>query len=341
MAYLVTGGCGFVGANLTAELIRRGERALVLDNLARTGAQANLTWLREFGSYEFVHGDTRNFHDLEALFRKFDVECVFHLAGQVAMTTSLENPRRDFEINVVGSFNVLECVRLFSPKATVVYASTNKVYGSLDGIELVERATRYEPAGKKEIDERARLEFSTPYGCSKGAADQYMLEYARNFGLNTVVFRHSTIYGGRQISSFDQGWIGWFCQKALETLDDPATGFTINGNGKQVRDLLHVSDAVGCYLAAHEHVAKARGHAFNIGGGYENSMSLRELFLQLEEKLGVKMTPRELPWRANDQRYFVADSSKAFQYLNWSPQVTKEKGIADALAWERSRKGTV
>jgi CDP-paratose 2-epimerase len=338
VAYLVTGGCGFVGANLTAELIKRGERVLVFDSLARAGAASNSAWLREFGNYEFIHGDTRNIHDLESLFRRFDVECVFHLAGQVAMTTSLENPRRDFEVNVVGSFNVLECVRLFSPKATVVYASTNKVYGALEDIELVETATRYEPVGKKEIDERARLDFSTPYGCSKGAADQYMLEYARNFGLNTVVFRHSTIYGGRQISSFDQGWIGWFCQKALETLDDPAASFTINGNGKQVRDLLHVSDAVTCYLSAHEHVSKARGQAFNIGGGYDNSMSLRELFLHLEEELGVKMTPQELPWRANDQRYFVADSSKAGQYIDWSPQVTKGQGIADALAWERSRR---
>jgi CDP-paratose 2-epimerase len=338
MAYLVTGGCGFVGSNLTAELIRRGECVLVVDNLTRWGTSANLAWLRELGKFDFYHIDTRNSHDMESLFRKYEIECVFHLAGQVAMTTSLENPRRDFEVNVVGSINVLECVRLLAPKATVVYASSNKVYGELGEADLVEKATRYEPAGKKEIDERARLEFFTPYGCSKGAADQYMQEYARDFALSTVVFRHSTIYGGRQISTFDQGWVGWFCQKALDALEDSAARFTINGNGKQVRDLLHVSDAVACYLAAHEHVAEAKGQAFNVGGGYANSMSLRELFVHLEREIGVTMNPQELPWRANDQKYFVADNSKATRYINWAPQMNKENGISEAIAWERSRR---
>jgi CDP-paratose 2-epimerase len=338
LAYLVTGGCGFVGSHLTAELIRRGRDVLVADNLARPGTPANLAWLRELGTFQFFHADARNAHDLESIFRKHTVECVFHLAGQVAMTTSLENPRRDFEVNVLGSINALECIRIWAPMATFVYASSNKVYGELEETQLVEKSTRYEPAGKKEIDERARLEFFTPYGCSKGAADQYALEYARNFGLNTVVFRHSTIYGGRQISTFDQGWVGWFCQKALDTLESPNTTFTINGNGKQVRDLLHVSDAVACYLAAHEHVAQARGQAFNIGGGYENSMSLLELFIHLEKETGVKLNPQELPWRANDQRYFVADNTKAGQHIGWKPRVSKEQGIADAMEWERTRR---
>lgn len=338
MAYLVTGGCGFVGSNLTAELMRQGKDVLVADNFTRPGTPVNLQWLRELGKFDFFHVDTRNSNDLEPLFRKYDIECVFHLAGQVAMTTSLENPKRDFEVNVLGSINVLECVRLLAPAATVVYASSNKVYGELDESTLVEKAARYEPEGKKEIDEHARLEFFTPYGCSKGAADQYMQEYARNFGLNTVVFRHSTIYGGRQISTFDQGWVGWFCQQALDTLEDPKHTFTINGDGKQVRDLLHVSDAVACYLAAHEHAKEARGKAFNIGGGYENSMSLRELFLHLEQTLSVKMNPQELPWRANDQKYFVADNAKAEKYLAWRPKVSKEQGIADAIDWERSRR---
>lgn len=337
MPYLVTGGCGFVGCNLTAELLHRGEKVLVVDNLVRPGSAINLDWLRKQGSFEFFHGDTRVVQDLEAVFRKFDVECVFHLAGQVAMTTSLENPRRDFEVNVLGSVNVLECARLFAPQATIVYASSNKVYGELDEDELLELETRYEPTGKKEIDEHARLAFYTPYGCSKGAADQYMLEYARNFGLNTVVFRHSTIYGGRQISSFDQGWVGWFCQKALETQHDPHTSFTINGDGKQVRDLLHVSDAVACYLSAHQHVSEGRGQAFNIGGGYDNSMSLRELFQHLEAELNVCMLPRQLPWRANDQKYFVADNSKATRLLHWRPRMSKQQGLADALAWEQTR----
>jgi CDP-paratose 2-epimerase len=337
MAYLITGGCGFVGCNLTAELLRRGEKVIVADNLQRPGTPLNLEWLRTLGKFEYVHADTRNSHDLEPVFRNFEIECVFHLAGQVAMTTSLANPRRDFEINVAGSINILELVRLYAPQATVVYASSNKVYGELEDCVLEEKALRYEPAGKKSVDERARLEFFTPYGCSKGAADQYMLEYARNFGVNSIVFRHSTIYGGRQISTFDQGWVGWFCQQAMETKKSPEHSFTINGDGKQVRDLLHVSDAVRCYLAAHGAVKQARGQAFNIGGGYENSMSLLELFKHLEGRLGVKMNYRQLPWRANDQKYFVADNAKAQQLTGWSPTVSKEKGIEDTIAWEQSR----
>ena len=172
----------------------------------------------------------------------------------------------------------------------------------------------------------------------EGAADQYTLDYARSFGVRAVVFRHSTIYGGRQISTFDQGWVGWFCQKALETRDNPEHSFTMNGDGKQVRDLLHVSDAVACYLAAHENVERAKGEAFNIGGGYANSMSLLELFAHLEDALGVTMIPTGLPWRANDQKYFVADNSKAGRLLGWQPKTTKEKGIADSLAWELSRR---
>ncbi|AFL88174.1 nucleoside-diphosphate-sugar epimerase [Terriglobus roseus DSM 18391] len=338
MAYLVTGGCGFVGSNLTAELLRRGEQVVVLDNFTRPGTPINYAWLQTIGRFDFFHGDVRNSQDVETIFRAFPIDCVFHLAGQVAMTTSLENPRRDFEVNVLGSINVLEAVRLHAPDATVVYASSNKVYGELEACVLEEKPTRYEPAGKKDVDERARLEFYTPYGCSKGAADQYMQEYARNFKVKSVVFRHSTIYGGRQISTFDQGWVGWFCQQAIETKHNPSHSFTINGDGKQVRDLLHVSDAVACYLAAHENRAQGIGNAFNIGGGYENSMSLRELFLHLEKELGIKMNPRELPWRANDQKYFVADNSKALRLIGWSPKKAKADGIADSLAWELQRR---
>jgi CDP-paratose 2-epimerase len=327
-----------VGCNLSAELIRRGEDVVIVDNFTRPGTPLNYAWLQTQGKFEFFHGDVRISQDLEAVFRKKSIDCVFHLAGQVAMTTSLANPRRDFEVNVLGSINVLEAVRLHAPDATVVYASSNKVYGELDEATLEEKQTRWEPAGNKGIDEHARLEFYTPYGCSKGAADQYMLEYGRNFGVNSVVFRHSTIYGGRQISTFDQGWVGWFCQQAMETKNNPDHTFTINGDGKQVRDLLHVSDAVACYLAAHEYRGQACGQAFNIGGGYENSMSLRELFTHLEKELGVKMNPQQLPWRANDQKYFVADNSKALHYLHWSPKTSKEAGIADSIAWETQRR---
>jgi len=337
MGFLVTGGCGFVGSNLSAELIHRGEEVLVLDNLSRTGSGRNLEWLRGLGKIEFVNQDICNLAGLESLFRSNRIDCVFHLAGQVAMTASLADPMRDFQINVAGTINVLECVRRFAPKSTVVYASSNKVYGEIEDLHLVELPTRYEPVGRKVIGEQTPLQFCTPYGCSKGAADQYMLEYARNFGVNSIVFRHSTIYGGRQISSFDQGWVGWFCQKALEARDNRNADFSINGNGKQVRDLLYVSDAVACYLAAHEHVEAARGQVFNIGGGYENSMSILELLAYLGARLSVKLTPRELPWRANDQRYFVADCSKAMQALSWKPLVNKEMGIEETLRWETAR----
>ena len=338
MAYLVTGGCGFVGSNIVAELLRDGEQVTVFDNLSRYGGAENLQWLRSQGEFTFVHGDVRVASDLEPILRRGDYECIFHLAGQVAMTTSLASPRRDFEVNVLGSINVLELARSYAPQATIVYASSNKVYGELDDLELRETATRYEPSGgPKGVDENARLDFRTPYGCSKGATDQYMLDYARNFGLRTVVFRHSTIYGGRQASTIDQGWVGWFCRQALNTQADPRHSFTISGDGKQVRDLLYVSDAVRCYRSAHRKVDAAAGQAFNIGGGWENSMALLELFEHLQRLLGVPLHWEHLPWRNNDQRYFVADNGKAQRVLEWSPAVGKSEGIQATLDWERRR----
>ncbi|MDQ6679168.1 MAG: NAD-dependent epimerase/dehydratase family protein [Acidobacteriota bacterium] len=336
MKYLITGGCGFVGSNIAAELIERGEPVTVFDNMARNGTAANLAWLRSLGAVEFVHGDTRNRFDVEELLRQQEPEVIFHLAGQVAMTTSMRSPRKDFEINVLGSINLLEAAREFTPKAAIVYASSNKVYGTLPLLNLVEDATRYRPyPAAAGVDESAPLEFHTPYGCSKGAADQYMLDYARGFGLNTVVFRHSTIYGGRQYSTFDQGWVGWFCRQALEQRAHPGRPrFTISGDGKQVRDLLHVSDAVRCYLAAAEHIAEARGEAFNIGGGEENSMSLLELFAFLEERLSVKLEYDRLPWRHSDQKYFVANNAKATRLLGWQPLTGKADGIQTVLHWE-------
>jgi len=205
-------------------------------------------------------------HDVESTIKTLQPDVIFHLAGQVAMTTSINNPRRDYEINVTGTINVLESARQHCPSAAIIYSSSNKVYGQLAAVTLAEEQTRYTaPKFSEGIDETAPLDFHTPYGCSKGAADQYMLDYARCFGLNTVVFRHSTIYGGRQFATFDQGWIGWFCQQALDTKTNPQRPpFTISGDGRQVRDLLFVDDAVRCYLAAAEHIGKARGHALNV-----------------------------------------------------------------------------
>ena len=334
MRLLVTGGCGFLGSNLVAEGIRRGDQVLVLDNLSRMSAARNLEWLRTQGSFEFRHLDTRAFSDLEHAVRTFQPEAVFHLAGQVAMTTSLENPRQDFEVNVVGGHNLLESVRRHAPGAQVLYSSTNKVYGDLLEIPVLEQATRYVADGYAHgFDESLRLEFQSPYGCSKGAIDQYMLDYHRMFGLRTVVFRHSSVFGVRQFGTFDQGWVGWFLQQALETARNPDHRFTIAGDGKQVRDVLFSDDLVHCYFSALRADPAVCGQAFNIGGGMQNSLSLLELFAFLNQTLGIELNFDRLPWRQSDQKVFVADIRKAESFLGWKPATSKECGLKSALAW--------
>jgi CDP-paratose 2-epimerase len=334
---LVTGGCGFVGSNLTARLLARGMAVTVLDNLSRHGSADNLSWLQSLGAFAFVKEDVCNPGVLDKLISEDQPDVVFHLAGQVAMTTSLANPRRDFEINVVGSINLLEAVRQYNPETAIIYASSNKVYGDLEGLKLKEEALRYTtPTHPEGVDESFSLDFQTPYGCSKGAADQYMLDFARVFNLNTIVFRHSTIYGGRQFATFDQGWVGWFCQQALLSQANPEREpFTISGDGKQVRDLLYIDDAVDCYIRGAENISKARGHAFNIGGGKENSCSLLELFEILEERLKIKLDYFKLQWRPHDQKFFVADPAKAQRLLGWRPSTSRISGIEKTLAWAK------
>ena len=335
---LVTGGCGFVGSNVAARLLADGARVVVADNLSRVGSQANLEWLRTVGPVEFVRTDVRRAPEVDALIAACLPDVIFHLAGQVAMTTSVNDPRLDFETNAGGSFNLLDAVRRLVPAATVVYASSNKSYGDLGTVALREDSTRYSaPDHPDGIDESAPLDFQTPYGCSKGAADQYMLDFARVYGLNTVVFRHSTMFGGRQYATFDQGWVGWFCQQAAAVQRDPARApFTIAGDGKQVRDLLFVDDAVDAYLAAATHIGQARGQVFNIGGGMANSCSLLELFAVLEAHFGVALAYEKLPWRLSDQRFFVADNRKATRMLGWAPRVDRATGIARMIAWTKT-----
>jgi CDP-paratose 2-epimerase len=332
---LVTGGCGFIGSNAAARLAQEGWRVTVFDNLSRRGSAENLSWLAAQSAVEFTHGDTRNSSDVDRVISRLQPEAILHLAGQVAMSTSVENPRGDFETNVLGSINLLESVRRHKLRSTIVYSSSNKVYGDLADLELREEDLRYAaPAWPLGVDEAAPLDFRTPYGCSKGAADQYMLDYARVFGLNTVVFRHSTVYGRRQFATFDQGWVGWFCQQALAVKRDPSRKpFTISGNGKQVRDLLFVDDAVACYVAAVKHIRSARGQAFNIGGGMSNSCSLLELFAMLERLVGVRLKYQRLPWRHSDQRFFVANITKANRLLHWEPRLNKQRGVKLMLRW--------
>jgi len=338
MKLLITGGCGFLGSNLASDALARGDDLVVFDSLHRSGSRENLTWLQTQGKFTFEHADIRNQNDITRVIQAFEPDAIFHLAGQVAMTTSIANPRMDFEVNVMGTHNLLEAVRQHAPNATVVYSSTNKVYGDLEQYTYVETDTRYQcvehPNG---INEETQLSFHSPYGCSKGAADQYMLDYARIFGLKTVVFRHSSMYGGRQFATYDQGWVGWFCQKAIEASKDKnAALFTISGNGKQVRDVLHADDMKRLYMAAVNHIDSARGQAFNVGGGFENSLSLLELFALLEQISKVKLSYTNIPVRESDQRVFVSDIAKANKLINWQPVVCAQEGVARMVEWVRA-----
>jgi CDP-paratose 2-epimerase len=329
MKYLITGGCGFVGSNLAAEVIRRNHELIVFDNLSRFGSDRNLKWLKNRGEFTYYNYNIINYNDVETVIRDHKPDYIFHLAGQVAMTTSLQNPRLDFETNTIGTHNLLEAVRKFSPESIILYSSTNKVYGDLEYLTYDETQTRYVcrefPDG---FDESLRLSFKTPYGCSKGAADQFLLDYYQMFGIRTVVFRHSSMYGGNQHATYDQGWVGWFCQKALEikkgNLKEP---FTISGTGKQVRDVLYADDVVNLYFLASENIEKTKGNAFNIGGGIENSLSLLELFTLLEKELEIEMIFTQLTFRKSDQLVFVANYKKLSTLIGWQPNVGPKFGI--------------
>ncbi len=338
MTWLITGGCGFIGANLGDALLARGVDIVVLDNLSRAGSELNLKWLRREGRSEwrFVQSDVRNADSVATLVREIKPRVIAHLAGQVAMTTSVENPRLDFEVNALGTFNVLEAVRLGSPETIVLYSSTNKVYGSLSELRYEETQTRYTlPDYPHGLDESLPLEGDSPYGCSKLAGDQYVRDYHRVYGIPTVVFRHSSMYGGRQFATFDQGWIGWFCQKALEMADPKVPRFTISGDGKQVRDILHADDLVAVYLAATEHTDATAGQVYNIGGAYKNSLSLIELLAELERLTGNELRYDKLDWRPGDQKVFVADIRKATAHMGWEPKADKRAGLVSFLEWTR------
>jgi len=338
MKILVTGGCGFLGSNLVSEALRLGHEVAVYDDLSRRGADINLAWLKGQGDFAMHQADVADATRVAEAVRDFRPDVVFHTAGQVAMTTSLSNPRRDFETNVLGGFNVLEALRQHAPDATIIFSSTNKVYGDLEDHRYTETTTRYVCDDfLNGFPETVPLDFRTPYGCSKGAADQYIRDYCLSFGINSVVFRHSSIFGGRQFASVDQGWIGWFVQQAVETLARPDRDpFTISGNGKQVRDVLFAPDLVDCYFKAVEAIDWTRGQAFNIGGGMSNSLSLLELFGLLEAELGVRLRYTELRPRSSDQKVFVADVGKAERLFGWRPAIAKEEGLRQMIDWVRS-----
>lgn len=347
MKYLITGGCGFLGSNIASHAIEQGHDVFIIDALMRVGSYENKVWLESQATKNQLKIGEIDVADTDAInsfFRKYGpFDNIAHLAGQVAVTTSMAEPRRDFLTNTVGTFNLLEATRLYSPDSVFVYSSTNKVYGEMQQICLEEKETRYIARDFLEgFDESLPLDFSSPYGCSKGAADQYVRDWHRNFGLNTIVFRHSSMYGGRQFSTFDQGWISWFCLQSLkqkQALNEKreVKKFTIAGNGKQVRDVLHAEDLVRLYNLAFEKGKLRAGSIFNIGGGITNSLSLLELFSYLEKILGIKPNFNCLNWRPYDQKIFVANLQQIHNELGWLPNISVFQGIQKQIEWVSSR----
>jgi CDP-paratose 2-epimerase len=329
--YLITGGAGFIGSNYVDRLLGRGERVTIYDNLSRAGSKLNLAWLREKHgekSFQLIVGDVREADRLQQACREADV--IVHLAAQVAVTSSVTDPRTDFEVNALGTFNLVEAARLSGRQPIVLYASTNKVYGGMEDVEVVERGNRWEyrdlPLG---CPETQPLDFHSPYGCSKGTGDQYVRDYARIYDLPGVVLRQSCIYGTRQFGVEDQGWVAWMIIAAV-------TGrqITIYGDGKQIRDVLFVDDLLDAYDAAVANIERVRGRVFNLGGGPANTMSIwTECGPLLEKLLGKPIPVARSGWRPGDQKVFVADIRKAGQELGWSPKIGVEQGVARLFEW--------
>jgi CDP-paratose 2-epimerase len=334
---LITGGAGFIGSNIADRLAGEGEEIIIYDALARPGVERNLGWLKDRHGHRITHvaGDVRDEDELARA--AADAKAVFHMAAQVAVTTSLVDPREDFDVNVRGTINLLDAVRVRHEPVPVIFASTNKVYGDLADIEFDTLHDRYEPksfAARRGIDESRPLDFHTPYGCSKGAADQYVLDYARSFGVPTAVFRMSCIYGQRQMGTEDQGWVAHFLIHALE-----GSPITIYGDGRQVRDILDIGDAVNAYVRALENIDRVAGRAFNLGGGPANAICLLELIDEMRAILGREIELDFEDWRQGDQRWFVADTSSARAALELPTPLGWRDGVARLAVWLASERG--
>jgi CDP-paratose 2-epimerase len=331
--FVVTGGAGFIGCNLVNRLLGRGDSVIVVDDLSRTGTQANLEWLQEQGQFTFVQADIRDAAAMKQVFAEHaDIDCVVHLAGQVAVTTSVKNPREDFEINALGTLNVLEGIRESGQRPLVIYSSTNKVYGGMEEVVIEEGDTRYGyrdfPLG---IPESFGLDFHSPYGCSKGAADQYVRDYARIYDIPSVVMRQSCIYGYRQFGIEDQGWVAWFVIAAVKGRD-----ISIYGDGKQVRDVLFIDDLIDAYLMAAERPEHVNGKVYNVGGGPDFAMSIwAEFGPILEELLGKPIPVTRGDWRPGDQPVYISDIRKASEDLGWAPKVSVREGVEKLFNWVR------
>lgn len=332
---LITGGAGFIGVNAARRFADLGSSVTVLDNLSRKGTDINLRYLEEryAGKVNVVKADIRtDIQILEKCANEHDV--ILHLAAQVAVTTSVTDPRTDFDINALGTFNVLEAARGAQTMPVVLYASTNKVYGGLEHMPVTEHGDRVAFAdGSRGVTEECPLDFHSPYGCSKGAADQYVRDYARLYGMKTVVFRQSCIYGPHQLGIEDQGWVAWFLIAALFGRD-----VTVYGTGKQVRDLLYVDDLVDLYVRAVDNIDAVSGEVFNAGGGAANSLSLLEFLAVINGPLGLSMKWTHSDWRPGDQPIFISDNTKAKTMLGWEPTMDTDTGIKNLLAWLKDNK---
>jgi CDP-paratose 2-epimerase len=329
---LITGGAGFIGTNLAHRLLSAGQSVLLYDSLARPGVEQNLRWLRDThgGRAEIEIADTRDAESLRKAVER--ATQVFHFAAQVAVTTSLTDPMEDFEVNARGTLNLLEAIRAQATPPPLVFTSTNKVYGGLEDVGVRRRRLRYEPIEAplrhNGVSESRPLDFQSPYGCSKGCADQYVLDYARTYGLPAAVFRMSCIYGPHQFGTEDQGWVAHFLIRALE-----GRPITLYGDGYQVRDILFVDDLVDAFLLAQENMTSQAGQAFNIGGGPGNTVSLLELIDLIGELLGRKPEVQFDGWRPGDQRYYVSDTGKFERATGWKPRITAQEGLRQLTDW--------
>jgi CDP-paratose 2-epimerase len=331
MTVLITGGAGFIGTNLADRLLGNGERVRIFDSLARAGVEENLRWLRDRHGRR-VEVEIADIRDAAAVRRAtIGISRAYHFAAQVAVTTSLADPVEDFEVNARGTLNLLEALRAAKAPSPLVFTSTNKVYGALEDVGLRRRNRRYEPTEPRlaaGVDESRPLDFYSPYGCSKGTADQYVIDYARTFGIPALVFRMSCIYGPHQFGTEDQGWVAHFLIQASKGLP-----ITLYGDGRQVRDVLFVEDLVNALVLAQERMSTEAGQAFNIGGGPPNAISLLELLERIGELLGRPAEVRHDDWRPGDQRFYVSDTSRFTRATGWRPTVGINEGLRRLSGW--------